>query len=162
MKSKLRTHVSDPKVLRDPVAPSPTPLPLTPSAGFAKGAEGKRRERVGGAAGQPYPGENSQKAAVMNIHLWRWLGLWHVILAEMRDPRRPRCEAGGKGGGRRNIKARGRSHYPTLCRLNGIQPGDCVLWRHTILWDFIRRFKRRLWLQSSEARYAWTGPTHLR
>lgn len=64
MKSKLCTHVSDPEVLRDPVAPSPTPLPLSPSAGSARGAEGKR-----GAAGQPYPGENSQKAALMNIHL---------------------------------------------------------------------------------------------
>lgn len=48
MKSKLCTHVSDPEVLRDPAAPSPTPLPLSPSAGSARGAEGKRRG--GGAA----------------------------------------------------------------------------------------------------------------
>lgn len=48
MKSKLCTHVSDPEVLRDPVAPSPTPLPLSPSASSARGAEGKRRG--GGAA----------------------------------------------------------------------------------------------------------------
>ncbi len=121
MKWKLCTHVSDPEVLRDPVAPSPTPLPLSPSAGSAREQRGR-----GGAAGRPYPGENSQKAALMNIHLWRWLGLWHVILAETRDPRRPWCEAGEWGGGG-TIKARGRSHYPALCRLNGIQPGVCVL-----------------------------------
>lgn len=124
MKSKLCTHVSKPEVLRDPVAPSPAPLPLSASA--CRGAKEGRLQT---------PEENAQKAALMNIHLWRWLGLRRVIL----DPRGPWCGAGGVAG-RRNIKARGRSHYPALCRLNGIQPGVCVLWRHAILRDFIRGF----------------------
>ncbi len=101
IKSKLCTHVSDPEVLGDPVAPSPTPLPLF---SFSRLCQGSRGDEGGGAAGRPYPGENSPKAALMNIHLWRWLGLWHVILAETRDLRRPWCEAGGVGGGEEEHK----------------------------------------------------------
>lgn len=46
MKSKLCTHVSDPEVLRDPVALSPTPLPLSPSAQLCQGSGGEEGAAV--------------------------------------------------------------------------------------------------------------------